>query len=86
MNLKFDRSFLKSVEKIKDASLKRKIAAAIDEVESAIDLGEVKQLKKLQGYKTYYRIKVGDYRKGIGSPAISPKCSFAVFFPATSLR
>lgn len=65
MNLKFDKSFLKSIEKIKDASLKQKIENAIGEVESAKDLNDVKQLKKLKGYKSYYRIKIGDYRVGI---------------------
>ncbi|HWK56529.1 MAG TPA: type II toxin-antitoxin system RelE/ParE family toxin [Parapedobacter sp.] len=65
MNLKFDKSFLKSIEKIKDASLKQKIENVIGEVESAKDLNDVKQLKKLKGYKSYYRIKMGDYRVGI---------------------
>jgi len=65
MNLKFDKSFLKSIEKIKVASLKQKIENVIGEVESAKDLNDVKQLKKLKGYKSYYRIKIGDYRVGI---------------------
>lgn len=65
MNLKFDKSFLKSIEKIKDASLKQKIASAIDEAELANDLHDLKQLKKLRGYKSYYRIKIGDYRIGV---------------------
>ena len=65
MNLKFDKSFLKSIEKIKDASLKQKIENVIGEVESAKDLNDVKQLKKLKGYRSYYRIKIGDYRVGI---------------------
>jgi len=55
MNLKFDKSFLKSVEKIKDAALKRNIADTIEDVEAAKDLNDVKQLKKLKGYKSYYR-------------------------------
>jgi len=57
MNLKFDKSFLKSVEKIKDAALKRNIADTIEDVEAAKDLNDVKQLKKLKGYKSYYRSK-----------------------------
>ena len=65
MNLKFDKSFLKSIEKVKDTSLKQKIADVIDNLETANSLNELKQLKKLKGYKSFYRIKIGDYRIGI---------------------
>jgi mRNA interferase RelE/StbE len=34
-------------------------------VESAGNLTQVKNLKKLVGYNIYYRIRVGDYRIGI---------------------
>lgn len=43
MKVVFDRSFYKSLDKLKDASVK----------------------KKLTGYKTFYRIRIGDYRIGI---------------------
>lgn len=65
MQLKFDKSFLKSIEKVTDASLKQKITDTINHAESAKDLGEIKQLKKMKVYKSYYRIKIGDYRIGV---------------------
>jgi len=36
----------------------------IDEVKLAGNLRELKSLKKLKGFKNYYRIRVGDYRLG----------------------
>ncbi|WP_143072844.1 type II toxin-antitoxin system RelE family toxin [Parapedobacter indicus] len=50
---------------MKDASLKQKVADVIEALEAANDLSDVKQLKKLKGYKSFYRIKLGDYRIGV---------------------
>jgi mRNA interferase RelE/StbE len=41
------------------------IEAAINDVKNASSLIEIKNLKKLKGYKSYYRITIGDYRIGI---------------------
>jgi mRNA interferase RelE/StbE len=65
MNAEFEQSFTKSLEKLLDDSLKQKIAAIINEVETSVALSDIKQLKKMKGYKTYYRIKTGDYRIGL---------------------
>lgn len=65
MNVLFDKSFLKSLDKISDNSVKSKISAIIINVEEANNLSEIKQLKKLKGFRYYYRIKLGDYRIGI---------------------
>lgn len=45
---------------IQDAT--RSILTAL---EKAKDLSEIKDLKKLEGYKFYYRIRIGDYRIGM---------------------
>lgn len=65
MKTSFDKSFLKNIEAITDQSLKIKISAIIKNVQEAQSLLDIHQLKKLKGYKTYYRIKSGDYRIGI---------------------
>ncbi len=38
---------------------------AIDLIEEAIFMSDIKGLKKLKGFKDAYRIRIGDYRLGI---------------------
>ncbi|MBW6499177.1 MAG: type II toxin-antitoxin system mRNA interferase toxin, RelE/StbE family [Bacteroidales bacterium] len=64
MTVEFDKSFLKSLEKIKDQQLFAKIRKVIEEAEKATELKNLKQVKKLTGFKSYYRIRLGDYRLG----------------------
>jgi mRNA interferase RelE/StbE len=65
MKVKFLRLFYKDLNKIVLQSLKKNVADAIENVESATKLSEIKALKKLTGYKNAYRIKIGDYRIGV---------------------
>jgi mRNA interferase RelE/StbE len=37
----------------------------VEAVKRADNLNDVPNLKKMQGYDTYYRIRLGDYRVGI---------------------
>jgi len=62
--IEFDSSFTKSLSKLLDANLKLKIREIIEEATAANKLAEIKNVKKMKGYKTYYRIKSGDYRIG----------------------
>ncbi|MFN8844310.1 MAG: type II toxin-antitoxin system RelE family toxin [Chryseotalea sp.] len=65
MKVVFDKSFLKSIKKIKNTEVEQSIATVIQEVEQAHSIRDISSLKKLQGYKSYYRIRVGSYRIGI---------------------
>jgi mRNA interferase RelE/StbE len=65
MEIVYLESFNKEILKIKDKNLKEKIADIIDEIENAQSITEIRNLKKLTGYKYHYRIRVGDYRIGI---------------------
>ncbi len=65
MNTEFKASFLKAVKKIDDDQLKTDIMNVILIVETAVNIKEIKNLKKLTGYKHYYRIRVGMYRIGV---------------------
>ena len=65
MKVDFKKSFLKEVKKLRNKSLKDDIADVIIQVESADNITQIKNLKKLSGYDIYYRIRVGDYRIGI---------------------
>jgi len=65
MKVVFDKSFLKSIKKIKNTKVEQSIATVIQEVEQANSIRDISSVKKLQGYKSYYRIRVGSYRIGI---------------------
>ena len=62
---------------IKDGKLLEKVEDLIIECKKAESLGEIKNLKKLQGYDTFYRIRIGDYRIGmeaIGNGLVFARC------------
>lgn len=65
MKVEFDKSFEKSLETLKNKSLFQKIEKTIIEFENSSSLTELSNIKKLTGYKFYYRIRIGEYRLGI---------------------
>ena len=65
MNLEFDKSFSKSLEKIKEKSIQKKLIKIIDLVENSNSISELPNTKKMVGYVSYYRIKLGNYRIGL---------------------
>jgi len=64
MIIEFDKSFEKSLEKLKNKSLYPKIETTIIEFENAKSLSELSNIKKLTGFKFYYRVRIGEYRLG----------------------
>jgi len=64
MDVAFKNSFLKSIKKLRDKSLKDDIFEAINSAEEAQTLDEIPNIKKLIGYTVYHRIRIGDYRSG----------------------
>ena len=65
MNVQFRASFAKDLQRIKDQNLLKRIQESVEQVEAAHTLYDVSDTKKLKKGKTYYRIRVGDYRIGI---------------------
>lgn len=64
MIVKFDNTFNKNLSKLVDSHLKLKVYAIIEEMIAAQKLTDITNIKKMKGYKTFYRIKLGDYRIG----------------------
>ena len=64
MIVEFDKSFFKSLSKIKNNSLLNKIKEVVIEIEESKNLKTIRNVKKLYGYKNYYRVRIGDYRLG----------------------
>ncbi len=65
MKIHYESKFAKDLRSIRDTKLLAKIKEMIDECKLADSLTELKNVKKLQGYESYYRIRIGDYRVGI---------------------
>ena len=65
MKLEIKKSFLKDIKKINDKKLLDEIKNLFNIIPQAKSLQDIPNLKKMQGYKTYYRIRVGKYRIGI---------------------
>jgi mRNA interferase RelE/StbE len=65
MNLLFTSKFDKQVSKIKSQKLINEIYKIIEVAGKARSISEIKNVKKLAGYKNHYRIRLGDYRIGL---------------------
>ncbi len=64
MTLRFEKSFLKDIEKLNDQSVAIKLKAKLIELETQNSLADIPNIKKLKGHKAYYRLKIAEYRLG----------------------
>jgi mRNA interferase RelE/StbE len=53
------------LKKIRNKQVLKRVREVIAEAEAAASISEVANLKKLEGFDAYYRIRMGDYRIGI---------------------
>jgi len=60
-----EKSFDKDLDKIRDKNILLKLKELIVSIEKAKNINEIPHLKKLRGYDSFYRIRIGDYRVGI---------------------
>ena len=56
--------FWKDVKKLKNRQVQRAVLEAIENVETAENLHQIRDLKRLKG-AVAYRIRIGDYRIGV---------------------
>lgn len=63
MKIEIRDSFLKDIKK-QSKENKQKIEAIFNDMKSAESISDLKNIKKLQGFKIFYRIRIGDYRLG----------------------
>jgi mRNA interferase RelE/StbE len=64
MIVEFDKSFEKSLEKIKNKAVYAKIEQIIIVCESSVSIDKIPNVRKLSGFSNYYRLRLGDYRIG----------------------
>ena len=62
MKTAFRESFARDLKGLRDKKLLKRVRDVIENVEKADSLTALPHIKKLKGEKSYFRIKVGDYR------------------------
>ena len=65
MKVEFDESFYKRLTKIKDRSVLEKVKETILQVEQAQNIHEIMNITKMEGFKSFFRIRIGDFRIGV---------------------
>ncbi len=65
MEILFEESFAKDLKRIKDRKILNRLSLIIQEVKDATKIAKIRNLQKLKGYDSYFRIKVSNYRIGI---------------------
>ena len=65
MNFEIEQAFVKDFRKLKNKELASSILEVIKQVSEATSPNGIVNLKKLSGYKSAFRIRIGDYRIGI---------------------
>ena len=65
MIVEFDKSFYRTLTKLKNVTVLKKVERTITKLEAAQSLNDVLEVSKLTGYKKYYKIRLGDYRIGL---------------------
>ena len=65
MKVAYEVAFYRDVKRVRSKKVRRQVQRVIDEVKNASTMNEIAGLAKLHGYRTFYRVRVGDYRIGV---------------------
>ena len=65
MKFRVEKSFDRDMDRIKDERVLTILRTLISTIQGVDTLREIPHIKKIEGYETYYRIKMGDYRLGM---------------------
>jgi mRNA-degrading endonuclease RelE of RelBE toxin-antitoxin system len=60
MKVEFLERFVKDLDKIKDKYLKKSLVVLVHKLELVKDLHDIPNVKKLEGHKDAFRIRLGD--------------------------
>ena len=71
MKFRIEKSFDRDIHRINDKKILKKLRSFISAIEEAASISEILHIKKIEGYDSSYRIKIGDYR--LGMEALSNK-------------
>lgn len=65
MNVEFDKGFSRQIGKINNKIVLRDVEKVILSLEATKSLDEIPHLEKMSGWKSYYRIRIGNFRIGL---------------------
>jgi mRNA interferase RelE/StbE len=65
VNIAFEASFARDLRRVRDKQLLHRVQQVIEGVREAATIDAVAGMKKMQGYDTFFRLRLGDYRIGM---------------------
>ena len=65
MIITYSSQFVKDLRKLSQSQTKIKVEHLIRDLETVSSLGGIAHVKKISGFKGYYRIRFGNYRVGL---------------------
>lgn len=66
MNILYAKRFSKDLDAIRhEPKIKKRLVNLIGQIKKVDVLSDISDVKKIEGYSGYFRIRVGDYRLGI---------------------
>ena len=66
MELLYGKRFSKDLDAIRhESEIRADLLKLIENIKEAVSLTDLKDVRKIEGYQGYYRIKVADFRLGI---------------------
>jgi mRNA interferase RelE/StbE len=83
MKVIFLKDFSKDLNLLSSKAIKLSLKRVIERMETTDILSKIPNTKKLQGHKTAYRTRIGDYRLGF-SLKMKQSCLLALFIEKTS--
>ena len=66
MKVLYVKALVKDLEAVsRNLGVKKKFLKLIERLKTIDSLSELQNIKKIEGYDNYYRLRVGDYRLGL---------------------
>lgn len=66
MNILFAQALVKDLEAVsRNPAVKKRLLKLIETLKAIDTLDELHHVKKIEGYDSYYRLRIGDYRLGL---------------------
>ncbi|MDH5721683.1 MAG: type II toxin-antitoxin system RelE/ParE family toxin [Spirochaetia bacterium] len=65
MKILYSKKFLKDIEHINEKRIKEAAKKIIENTKNIENISEIKNIRKMIGFESYYRIRINDYRLGL---------------------